>query len=122
MTRTQTLKAGETTRIIHRVAHNLPQSFSFTAQATDGAPVQGEIKVQGSSGPFPKAATTQPLKATNTVSKGVRDTFYSVYATPAQDTEITLDTVKGGTLFIRVVIGLVVLAVAASVLLPLLLP
>ncbi len=120
MTTTKTLKAGETTRILRRVAHNMPQSFTFTARALNGADVLGEVKVQGTAGPLPKPATTQPLQAKNKVSKGAWDIFYSVYITPDQDTEITLNAAEGGKLFIWIIAALLVFGTVAA-LLPLLL-
>ena len=69
-----------------------------------------EVKVQGSSGPFPKRATTQGLRAENEVSKGAWDTLYSVYVTPDQDIEITQSGSEGGKLFIFLIIGILVLA------------
>ncbi len=111
------LKAGKTKRIIRRVAHNMPQRFSFAARALNGEPVSGVVKVQGSSGPFSKPATTQPLQAKNEVSKGAWDTLYSVYVTPDQDVEITQSSVEGGKLFIFLIIGILVIGIAASALL-----
>lgn len=119
MAKKQILNAGETTRILRRVAHNMPQSFGFRARALNGENVSGEVKVQGSSGPFSKPATTQPLRAENEVSKGAWDTLYSVYVTPDQDAEITLDTAEGGKLFIWLIMGLLVFGIAAGIMLPL---
>ncbi len=112
----RTIKAGETTRIIRRVAHNMPQSFTFTARALNGESVSGAVKVQGSSGPFPKRATTQDLQVENEVSKGAWDTLYSVYVTPDQDVEIAQSGGEGGKLFIFLIIGILVFGIAASVL------
>ena len=117
MAHTQTLKAGETTRIMRRVAHNMPQSFTFTAATLNGEAVSGEVKVQGSFGPFSKPATTQALQAENHVSKTSWDTFWSVYITPEQDIDITQSAAKGGKLFIILIIAIIVLGIAASALL-----
>ncbi len=112
----RTLKAGETTRILRRVAHNMPQSFAFSARALTGDSVSGVVKVQGSFGPFSKPATTQPLRAENEVSKGAWDTFYSVYLTPEQDIEIVLKAAKGGKLFFWTITALLVLGTLAALL------
>lgn len=116
MAKTQILKAGETARIIRRVAHNMPLSFIFSARTLSGEAVAGEVKVQGSSGPFPKPATTQPLRAENEVSKGAWDTLYSVYVTPAQDTEITLNGARDSMLPMFLIAAVLIVGAAASVL------
>ena len=110
----RTVKAGETTRIIRRVAHNMPQTFTFSA-AVPGGDVQGVVKVQGSLGPFPKAASNQPLQSHNEVSKGAWDTFYSVYVTPGQDTEIIVNAAKGGNLFLWIIAALLFFGTIAAV-------
>ena len=106
---------GERKRILWKVSNSLQQSFAFTAEpANRGDTLAGTIEVSGSSWIFTKPSTYQPLEAENTVSKGMWDTFFSVYVEPECDVEVTFQQPQVDNFGWLAVIGTVVVVVAIA--------
>lgn len=81
---------GERKRIIWKVSNSMSQSYAFTVEPANASDnLGGTIEVSGSSWIFTRPSTFQPLEPENTVSKGMWDTFFSVYVEPDCDIELT---------------------------------
>jgi len=110
------IKAGEKTRIIHKFSNSLGVSYRFMAQSVKvGEKISGEVEISGSSWFFPKPAVMQPLQEDNVVTKGMWDTFYSVYVTPKSDVTVNLTGSALQSRFLYVIAALVVVVTAAIV-------
>ncbi len=109
------IKAGKKTRIIRKFSNSLATEYKFLVEpAKTGKPVSGQIEISRSYWIFPKASETQELRQNNTVTKGMWDTFYSVYIIP--DSDVTVN-VAGGSLnsrFAYVIAAIVLVAVIAA--------
>jgi len=106
---------GERKRILWKVSNSLQQSFAFTAEpANREDALAGTIEVSGSSWIFTKPSTFQPLEAENMVSKGMWDTFFSVYVEPECDVEVTFQQPTVDNFGWLAVIGTVVVVVAIA--------
>ncbi len=109
------IKAGERNRIIHKLSNSLATEYTFLVQPKNpGETVSGEVEISGSNWVFPKAPIMQPLQDDNVVTKGMWDTFYSVYVTPKSDVTVSL---AGGSIqsrFLYVIAALVVVVVISA--------
>ncbi len=113
--KTINIKAGEKTRIIRKVSNAMAVNYSFSVQpATAGEKIAGEIEISGSSWIFPKAPVRQKLSADNVVTKGMWDTFYSVYVTPKHDVTVSLEGGSFNSRFFYLIAGIVILAILSS--------
>ena len=106
---------GERKRIIWKVSNSLQQTYAFTAEpANEGDSLSGNIEVSGSSWIFTKPSKFQPLEADNTVSKGMWDTFFSVYVEPECDVEVTIQQSKVDNFGWLAVAGTIVIILALA--------
>ena len=115
--KTLEIKAGERTRIIHKFSNSLPMTYKFNAKPiVGGDEVSGLVEVQGSSWIFPKKASTQELRASNSVEKSVWDSMYSVYVTPNVDVEVSLGKSDFGKMLPLFLFALAVTGIALAIL------
>ena len=107
-----TLLKGERTKVLSRFSNSLDMTYRFRAEPVSAADtVSGTVEVKGSNWIFSKPPVSQPLARENEVSKGMWDTFYSVYVVPDCDVSITWDASSlGSSTKLIIAISLVVTA------------
>ena len=107
-----TVRKGERTKILSRFSNSLDMTYRFRAEPVSPADtLSGTVEVKGSNWIFSKPPVSQPLARENEVSKGMWDTFYSVYVEPDCEVAISWDTSSlGKSTKLIVAISLVVTA------------
>ena len=109
-----TIKAGEKTRIIRKVSNSMATKYQFSVKpVVSGQTVSGKVEIAGSSWLANKKPVMQALRSDNEVSKGMWDTFYSVYVIPDQDVVVSLSSSQLNSKMIYLVLVIAIIAFAA---------
>ena len=107
------IKAGERARVLQRFSNSLQASYGFDVEPmVPGQEVSGTVEVKGSNWIFPKPITTQQLAASNSVEKGMWDTFYSVYVIPNIDVRVKTTGVQSSKMWLYLLIAAAVIGIA----------
>jgi hypothetical protein len=88
--RTVKCPAGQWTFLFDHAFVQLPQSWTVTFEAADGAVVSGEVEEKKSSWIFPNAPVPRALAPQLVFQRGWWNTFYSVRVKPTQDLTATI--------------------------------
>lgn len=111
------IKAGERTRIIHKLFNSMPANYRFeVAPAIVGGSVSGIVEITGSSGFLPKTSRTQDLSEINMVEKSMMESFFGVYVVPDTDVKITVTGSFSKWIWVLLAVAFVVTFTAAVLL------
>lgn len=113
------IPAGVRTRIYRRYSNSLPETIRFDAETPTGIP-GGTVEVEGPR--LRKRRPVEQLQAHNIVEKSMWDAKFAIFVTPDADTVVALHKrVADGVPRLAFLLGgLVVLALVAALLPPLL--